>query len=273
MTTLPAELWFARFAQVAAPRARLFCFPYAGGGSTIYSRWHLGLAPDIDVCAVELPGRGRRMRAIPPLFATSIAPLVDELVSAMEPLLDRPCFFFGHSMGALLAYSCARELRRRTALLPAHLFASARIAPHRPDSDASVPAMSDDQLIDMLRRRGGTTAEILAEPELMEIFLPIIRADFTLLGSYVHTAAPCLECPITALGGTGDGRVSASDLAAWRGHTAGAFAIEMFDGDHFFVNTRRDQVIDLVARTIEAALAPARRTNSPSRSRNAPLSP
>jgi len=247
--------WFVRHKTGSTARARLFCFPYAGGSSITYARWHAGLPPDIEVCAVELPGRGHRMRAVPPLFATAMQPLVGDLASALDRLFDVPCFFFGHSLGAVLAFACARALRRRSARLPEHLFVSARVAPHRPDPDATASAMSDDELVEMLRRGGGTPAEILAEPELMALFLPIIRADYCLLSSYLHTPEPPLDCPITAFAGTHDDRADPDDVADWRIHTSGAFAVERIEGNHFFVNTNRNLVIQRVARTIESSLS------------------
>jgi medium-chain acyl-[acyl-carrier-protein] hydrolase len=232
--------WIVRFRQPTSVRARLICFPYAGGSSSIYSAWHQAMPADVDVCAVELPGHGARMGQ--PCIATGFDAVVDQLTAKLRPLLDVPYLFFGHSMGAVLAFACARALRRRGLALPAHVFVSARRAPHLPNPDMREPQMTDAELTASLRARGGTPPEILNEPELLRLMLPIVRADFALLSSYVHIEEAPLECPLTVFGGTGDSRARHDELLAWQDHAAGPFAIEMFDGGHFFVKTAWRQV-------------------------------
>jgi len=226
--------WVVRFRVVSAPKVRLFCFPYAGGSSTIFARWHSVLPSDVELCAIELPGHGTRMRER--AFATDFVRLVEDLSVALERWTDVPFLFFGHSLGAVLAFACARSLRRRSAAIPVHLFASARRAPHAPNRDSSEARMTDSQLVESIRQRGGTPPEILAEPELMNLLLPVIRADFCLLASYVYSEETPLDCPITTFGGTRDERATRHDLLDWRVHSSSSFGVEMFEGGHFFVN-------------------------------------
>jgi medium-chain acyl-[acyl-carrier-protein] hydrolase len=238
-------------------RARLFCFPYAGGSSRIYASWHTRLAHDVEVHAVELPGRGTRLH--PRVFAKELGPLVDDICAQFEGKLDVPYFLFGHSMGALLAFLCARALRRGTSTPPAHLFVSGRKAPHIPNPDASAATMSDTEFLEMLRRAGGTPPQVLAEPDLMALFLPIIRADFSLLNSYVHAPEPPLDFPVTAFGGRRDARATAGDLEEWRQHATSLFDVTLFDGGHFFIDTHREQVVDRVSTVIETTFRPSLR--------------
>jgi medium-chain acyl-[acyl-carrier-protein] hydrolase len=216
---------------------------------------------DVDVCALELPGHGVRMGE--PCVATGFDAVVDELAAKLQPLLDVPYLFFGHSMGAVLAFASARALRRRGLGLPDHVFVAARRAPHLPNADMREPQMTDTELTASLRARGGTPPEILNEPELMKRMLPIVRADFALLSSYVHVEEPPLECPLTVFGGTGDSRARPDELLAWQDHAAGPFSIEMFDGGHFFLKTAWRQVasrLTLATRAVERQPALPRAT-------------
>ncbi|WP_437712858.1 alpha/beta fold hydrolase [Sorangium sp. So ce448] len=259
--TSHTSVWLPSYQRAAAPRARLFCFPYAGGAARIYSRWSSGLPSDIEVYGVELPGHGTRWH--PRVLVTQVEPLVEALAPELTPLLDVPYFLFGHSMGALLAFLCARELRRRGSPLPARLFVSGRIAPHIRYRDSSVSAMTDADLAHMLRVRGGTAPQILAEPELMAALIPNIRADFSLLESYIHADEAPLECAITAFAGTHDDQATEADLGEWRAHTAGSFGVELVEGGHFFVDNEREKVVNRVRQMIECSLQPVNRTAMP----------
>jgi medium-chain acyl-[acyl-carrier-protein] hydrolase len=240
---------FVQFGKVQNPRLRLFCFPYAGASARNYHRWQSFMPADVELWAVELPGRGGRS-AEP--FADKIDVLAEQLVDALEGKLDVPFIFFGHSMGATLAFLCARVLRRRALRDPDHLVVSARVAPHRPNPHALVPLMTNDHLITLLRDHGGTAPEILAEPELMALFLPVIRADYRLLATHVFKNEVPLKCPITAIGGLKD-KADAIVLKEWDQHTSNIFGLKMFGGGHFFVNEHSKEVIGYVlqaARTL-----------------------
>jgi surfactin synthase thioesterase subunit len=244
------------YRPVSKPRARIFCLPYAGGGARIFSRWHLGLPEDVEVQAVELPGRGTRARE--PLWAGDIGTLVEDLALEIAAALDAPYFLWGHSMGALLAFMCTRELRRRGLPQPARLFVSGRKAPHRPGLDGVAWRYSDRDFIAMLRERGGTPPEVLDEPELMALLVPIVRSDFRLIDSYQHSTEAPLECPITAFGGTRDGLATPHDMAEWRIHTTGSFDVETVAGNHFFIDANRDVVVERVAGYVGLSRKPER---------------
>jgi medium-chain acyl-[acyl-carrier-protein] hydrolase len=213
-------------------RLRLFCFPYAGAGALIFRTWSDALPPDVEVCPVQLPGRGTRLAERP---FTRLSPLVEALAQALAPILDRPFAFFGHSLGALVSFELARQIRRQYGVHPVRFFVSAGRAPHIPHRVPPIHTLPDKEFLTELHRLNGTASELLDHEELMEIMLPLLRADFALYETYVYLAEPPLDCPISAFGGLQDHRVCKSDLEAWRAHTSGSFSLRMFPGDHFFL--------------------------------------
>jgi len=234
------------------PRLRLFCLPYAGGGAAAYAQWANRLPPDVEVCRVQLPGRENRLREAP---FTSIALLVETMAEAIRPYLERPFAIFGHSLGALTSFELARQVRRRFALSPAQLFVSARWAPHLPDPESLIYQLPDAEFIATLRRRYNNIPDAVADdPELMEIFLPLLRADVTMLDTYVYTADRPFDCPITVYGGSDDRRVTRAALEAWRMHTLQAFRIQMFPGEHFYLQGARDQLLQALSQELTVLL-------------------
>ncbi|WP_437335695.1 thioesterase II family protein [Sorangium sp. So ce394] len=227
-------------------RLRLFCFPYAGGGSSVYSAWWRELPAHTELCAIKLPGREARLSE-PPF--DRLTPLVQALATGIERWLERPFAFYGHSLGALVSFELARELRRRGAPLPRHLFLSGRRAPHLP-GPAPLHGLSDPEFLEQIRRMGGTPDEVLREPELLALFLPTLRADVAVNEVEPFVPERPLDCPISAFGGVDDERASRADLEAWREHTSGAFRVEMFPGGHFFLRSARAPLL----RSISALL-------------------
>ncbi|NEO29470.1 MAG: thioesterase [Symploca sp. SIO3C6] len=224
-------------------KLRLFCFHYAGGRALMFHTWPEKILPDIEVCPIELPGRG--MRLMKPPF-THIQPLIKALEKALLPLLNKPFAFFGYSMGALISFELTRLLRRKSNLSPVHLFVCALHAPQMPDPHPPIHALPKSKFLQELRRYNGTPEEVLSSPELMKLFLPTLRADFSVLETYVYTPEAPLDCPITAFGGLQDWKASADDLKAWREQTKVEFSLEMFTGDHFFLNSSESLLLNSV---------------------------
>jgi medium-chain acyl-[acyl-carrier-protein] hydrolase len=221
-------------------RVRLFCLPYAGGGASIFRGWSAALGPDIDVRAIQLPGREERIAERP---YRRMAPLVTALAHALAPALDMPYVVFGHSMGAAIGFELARELRRRGAPSPLRLFASGHRAPHLPSRDAQIHQLPEPQLVNELRRFNGTPEEVLRDRDMMRLILPTLRADFELCETYACASEPPLPSPITAFGGLHDDEVRDHELLAWRDHTAGMFRMQLFHGNHFFIQAHRTAVL------------------------------
>jgi medium-chain acyl-[acyl-carrier-protein] hydrolase len=212
---------------------RLFCFPYAGGRASNVRLWPDNLPRSVEVCAVELPARGRRMKET---AFTRITPLVESITHSLYHYLDKPFAFFGHSMGALISFELARQLRREYGKQPAHIFVSGRRAPQIPDRDPPTNALPETGFVAELRRLNGTPKEVLEHSELLQFMLPVLRADFEVNETYEYTPAEPFSCPITALGGLQDKEVKRSDLEGWQEQTSGSFVLRMFPGDHFFLN-------------------------------------
>jgi medium-chain acyl-[acyl-carrier-protein] hydrolase len=227
---------------------RLFCFPYAGGGASIYRRWPESFPPNVEVCPVQLPGRENRLRESP---YTSIAPLVRDIAQALGPYFDRPFAFFGHSMGALISFELTRLLRREGRPLPVRLFLSGRHAPHLIGRDSVTYNLPEDELIEELKCLQGTPAEVLEHPELMRLILPLLRADFEVCQTHEYEPEPPLECPITIFGGLQDQEVPREDLEVWSQHTAHGSTLRMLPGDHFFINSSRQLLCLAVARDLQ----------------------
>ncbi|MBW4678528.1 MAG: thioesterase II family protein [Microcoleus vaginatus WJT46-NPBG5] len=228
-------------------RLRLFCFPYAGAGSQIFRTWAQSLPASLEVCPIELPGRGTRIMEAP---YSQLDPLVETLASVLLPHLDKPFAFFGHSMGALLSFELVRRLRKKSSLLPLHLFVSGRQAPQIPDSNPPIHALPEPAFLEELRRYNGTPQAVLENAELMHLLLPILRADFAAIETYVYASEPPLECPITAFGGFQDPEASCDELAAWCEQTSAAFSLQMFPGDHFFLHSAQSQLLQFLSQEL-----------------------
>jgi surfactin synthase thioesterase subunit len=236
------------------PRAslRLFCFPYAGGGTAPYRPWGDVLPRNVEVCPIQLPGREMRIKqaAFSDVFA-----LVEALVPNIVPFLDRPFALFGHSMGALVAFELARTLTRDHHPLPERLFVSARVAPSVQLKSAPINKLPDDELIREIVQLNGTDKDVVGQTELMKLVLPTLRADLALHEEYRYSDGVLLECPIVAFGGLQDFKVSAEDLDAWRNHTGGPFTKRMLAGDHFFISAPQSSFVSLFALELHKSVA------------------
>jgi surfactin synthase thioesterase subunit len=222
--------------NVPNKKLRLFCLPYAGGGTATYRNWQKAVRAGIEVCPVRLPGREMRIKDKP---IEERGMMVQSIIAALTPVLAQPYALFGHSMGGLLAYLVACEIRDRRLPLPRHLFVSARPAPQIVRSVLSKPVskLSDAEFLQELAGTvNSSLMDFIAESELLALVLPTLRSDFQLLEGYSYVPRERLPLPITALGGISDPTVSETDLQPWAECTTAAFSLEMLEGDHFFVN-------------------------------------
>jgi medium-chain acyl-[acyl-carrier-protein] hydrolase len=182
-----------------------------------------------------------------------IEPLVDSLVEAITPLLDLPFALFGHSMGALVSFELAHALKQRRGVMPRQLFVSGMTPPHR-QSNENLHLLSDDAFKRELHELNGTPREILEHPELMSLVLPRLRADFETCETYHYVEREPLDCPIIALGGLSDEEAPREELMQWRSLTRGHFMLQMFPGDHFYLETARAPLIETVSQILSHQL-------------------
>jgi surfactin synthase thioesterase subunit len=232
--------WVVRRRVLPAPRLRMFCFPYAGGGASVYRDWPRWLPPDLEVCAVQPPGRESRL-AEPPY--TRLPDLLPPLADALSGLLDGPFVTFGHSLGGLVSFELVKYLRRAGGPQPEQMFVSGRRPPHLPGRERPIHDLPDDDLLTAVLRLNGTSPEIRSHPELLELVIPLLRADFAISETYHYTPETPLACPLTAFSGLADPSVTRSEAAGWAAHSRSGFVLRMLPGDHFFLSTAQRQLL------------------------------
>jgi medium-chain acyl-[acyl-carrier-protein] hydrolase len=228
-------------------KQRLFCFSFAGGRALNFRPWFESFPKMIEICPVEYPGRGSQMGSQP---FTELKPLVEAIASALIPHLDKPFAFFGHSMGALVSFELTHLLKSESSLTPSHLFVSACRAPQLPPTRKPIYNLPESELKAELRRFNGTPEAVLENSELMEILLPILRADFAVVDTYVYTHKPPLECPIIVFGGLQDQVVSYAQLAAWQEQAVAPVLLKMFKGDHFFLHSDQTALVQSILQVL-----------------------
>jgi medium-chain acyl-[acyl-carrier-protein] hydrolase len=221
---------------------RLFCLPHAGGGAGSYREWVAGLAPEIEVLPVQLPGRETRFFERP--FA-NIEPLLKALLDGLRPYLDKPFAFFGHSLGALIAFELMRHLQD-DGYAPAHLFVSGYGAPHLPGNLPPMHHLADDQFVAALQELNTMPTAVLENEELLTLLLPLLRADFAIYEQYQFEVAAPLNCPITILGGKADVLVPPEMLAPWNEHTTQPGEVRLFEGGHFYLHEEPTAVWQII---------------------------
>ncbi|WP_034091965.1 thioesterase II family protein [Streptacidiphilus albus] len=263
MTTIPSPQvpWLRCLEPRPTAPLRLILLPHAGGSSSLFRDWPAALPPDIEAWAVQYPGRERRTGEPLP---DDLGALARELATVSAPLLDRPTGVFGHSMGAGIGYEMLRVLESEQApvrprIRPVHLFASARQAPHRPRG-RMVHQLPDEEFCEVLRSNGGVNGQVLDDPELRELFLPIIRSDYRMSETHRPTpVTPPLRVDLTVLTGAEDRAVDPAEAAHWAEAASGSFRHDVLPGDHFYLVPQLATVAAVVAERLRAsAAAPAR---------------
>lgn len=243
--------WFLG-APVERPLARVFCFPYAGGNAAAFTDWSRFLPPGCDLCAVQFPGRANRLADA---AFRDMSKLISTLLDEIRPHLDRPAIFFGHSLGAIVAFELARRLAGFGTLK--HLIVSGCRAPASWPSPKSkkLAGLDGDEFLAALKLHDGISKEVLKRETLLRFFLPILKADFDLIGSYRYAAGEALDMPLTVLGGRNDLLTPAESLAAWQTECRRPIALHLFEGDHFFIEQQREPVLSLIARIFSGTVS------------------
>ncbi|MFG2425059.1 thioesterase II family protein [Streptomyces sp. NPDC048448] len=230
--------WLRQLHPAPASGPRLICFPHAGGSASYFFRLSRAMHPMMEVLAVQYPGRQDR-RTEP--FADSLEELADHIVAELRTLPPRPLVLFGHSMGATVAFEVARRWEQRGGEVLA-LLASGRRAPSCVRAEQA-HTLDDAAFVTELRKLSGTDQQIFDDEQFLAMFLPAIRSDYRLVDEYRLTPGRRLRCPVVGMVGDDDPQVTLTEARSWADHTMADFALRVYDGGHFYLNTHTDEVV------------------------------
>jgi len=244
------SVWIRRFHPAPDSRVRLVCLPHAGGSASFFFPVSQALSPSVDVLSLQYPGR--QDRRLDPRIE-NIGEYADAIAAELKPWLDLPIAFFGHSMGAVLAFEVTRRLEAADPeFSPVALFASGRRAPSR-YRDENVHRRDDDGIVREMKALSGTDARVLGNEEILRMVMPAIRSDYKAIETYRSEPDAAVRAPITVLTGDSDPRTSRDEAEAWRSHTTGAFDIRVFPGGHFFLANHQAEITNLVSEALSAS--------------------
>jgi len=229
-------------------KIKLFCFPYAGGSSVIYEKWRRKLDPSIEFIPMEYAGRGKRFKAP---FCENIGEMVEDAFHTIKEHFDGTSYsFFGHSMGALVAYELSHKLKQMDYVTPTHIFFSGKTSPHLTDSHKTIHALEDAEFKKELFKLGGTPMEVLVNTDLMNIFLPILRADFKAVEEYNYSEKMnVLDCDFTIFFGKED-NLTMNKIEEWQQHTKKKCTFIEFPGGHFFIAEHAEEIVNVINNTL-----------------------
>ena len=232
--------WFTTYNQPIKNQARIFAFPYSCAGASSFHQWAGHFSQyGIDFIGVQLPGRENR-RGDKPL--SNLPDLIDSLLSAITPYTDQPFVFFGHSLGALVAFELSRALQKKGIALPDHLFASAFRPPSLANPNKALHQLEREAFIDGIRAYGNTPEAVLSNTVLMDLFLPMLRADFALNETYCYQEETPLSCPITVFKGSEDNFANPQNMGCWQQETQAKYEEIEYKGHHFFLDEHRQSI-------------------------------
>ncbi len=230
---------------------KLFCIPYSGGSSSVYYKWKRLLHPSVTLCPLELAGRGRRMKE--PFYDT-VAQAAEDISTMILAQLEpgEPYAIYGHSMGALLAYETYFALKARGAHEPEHMFFSGRKAPHDEMEKSEYYKLPEEEFLKVVFHYGGNTREIMGNRELLDLFVPILRADFKIAELYEYREHPNkIQCECTVVNGRSDPSISKSRVVLWSELIEGYCQYRWISGEHFFISEN----VEATAKLINEVLA------------------
>jgi len=230
-------------------KIKLFCLPYAGGSATIYHQWKKYLHHRIQLCPVELAGRGKRFSEN---CYDSLADAVCDIYQSIKPELNTASYsFFGHSMGSILVYELVRKINALPHPRPVHLFLSGRYPPHIIKREKNYHQLPDDEFKSEIIKMGGTPPEVFEHHELLAIFLPLLRADYKIIETYQYTPEDLdFNCGITLFNGKADQEVSGDEMLEWRRYSQAECRLYEFEGGHFFIHEHMEDIVEIINNTL-----------------------
>lgn len=242
--------WFKTEKKAHIKELRIFCLPYAGGGASVFRNWSDYLPDFIDICPIQLPGREDRILES---AIKDMDELVDILKKEIHDYLDLPYIIFGHSLGARIGFELTRSLINEYGIKPLQLIVAGSRAPEIPEPNP-LHHLPDDKFIKELKRFSGTPEEVLDNKDLMGIFIPSLRADFSIDETWIFLEDEPLEIPITAFYGTDDPEASKKEISGWENHTSSDFELIPVKGEHFFINDEQDSFLKLLSDNIKNSI-------------------
>jgi medium-chain acyl-[acyl-carrier-protein] hydrolase len=240
--------WYLEYKKNSQAAIRLFCFHHSGGGASAYYPWVEHLSPHIEMIPIQLPGRENRF--MEPL-TNNLKDIVNSLTKGFYLYKDKPFFVFGHSLGGLIAFELIKSIYQRYSLYPRHMIISATKAPHMPFRMQTLSSLGNKALKEELKVYNGIDERILHNDELLDLFLPIIRNDFSISERYRSADVTPFPCDILHLSGNQDVSVNEEEIQAWRAHTTGKFEHISFPGGHFFIKDHQKNIIKLINQIAE----------------------
>lgn len=235
--------WYLEYKKNPQAAIRLFCFHHSGGGASAYYSWVEHLSPHIEMIAIQLPGREDR-------FAETLTNNLKDILNALNEgfylYKDKPFFVFGHSFGGLIAFEFIKSIYQHYSFYPRHIIISATKAPHLPFRMKHLSLLDNKTLKEELKAYNGIDEGILSNDELLELFLPIIRSDFSIYENYDYSNSNPFPCDILALSGEHDQTVMQEEILAWSTYTTGKFEHLSFPGEHFFIKDHRKNILKII---------------------------
>lgn len=247
MTQPQRSAWIRNFTPAPAAPLRLVCFPHAGGSASYYFPLSRALSPEFDVFALQYPGRQDRYKEP---FVETIDEMAEQITAELAAVPAGPVAFFGHSMGAVLAFEVTRRLEAAQGRAPVTIFASGSRAPSRYGDERE--HKDDRDLVDVMRQLGGTDPRVLENKEMLETFLPAFRNDYRALQAYHRGTDIGIGAPVVVMTATDDPKTSVADASAWHEHTSAGGTVHTFSGGHFYLEKQPQQVIDVIATTLRS---------------------
>jgi medium-chain acyl-[acyl-carrier-protein] hydrolase len=230
-------------------KIKLFCFPYAGGSAVIFNKWKQYLDSAIELVPVELAGRGRRIHEA---LYKDVSQTIDDVYQIVTKNINGSRYaLFGHSMGAMISYQLCQKLREKNYPAPLHVFFSGRNAPHikRPD-EKRYHLLEEEAFKEEVITLGGTPTEFFDHPELLEVFIPLLKNDFKLAETDIHNGEiHPLDCHITVFLGKEED-LTTEQCDGWKKHTKKLCTVHYFEGGHFFINDETEQIVRLINNTL-----------------------
>jgi medium-chain acyl-[acyl-carrier-protein] hydrolase len=231
---------------------KLFCLPYAGGSAMVYNRWKLSINGMIQIRPVELTGRGKRFTEP---YYDNLMQAVDDIYRLVKPELNGLYAFYGHSMGSLLVYELVRKINSLPHPQPVHLFLSGGSPPHIRKSDKVYHKMPEEQFKEEIFKMGGTPREVFENKELLEIFIPLLRADYKILETYeFQPEHPVFDCGITLFNGKEDEEVTSDEIRQWQRYTKVQCPLHEYESGHFFIHDQMEDIVQIINDTLIQAL-------------------